>query len=67
MRCAEILTNGVVALILLAVVYIPRDLSSPPRPTAIVSATFHARFERGHVVFMGDIKQAFNETITSNC
>jgi hypothetical protein len=67
MRCAGILTNGVVALILLAVVYIPRYLSSPPRPTAIVSATFHARFERGHVVFMGDIKQAFNETITSNC
>ncbi|MDI3462831.1 MAG: hypothetical protein OJF50_001652 [Nitrospira sp.] len=67
MRCAGILTSGVVTLILLAVVYITRHLSSPPRPTVMVSATFHASFERGHLVFMRDIKQAFSETITSNC
>ncbi|MBX3331814.1 MAG: hypothetical protein KF722_15510 [Nitrospira sp.] len=67
MRCAGILTSAVVALMLLAVVYIPRHLSSPPRSTAIISATFYASFERGNLVFMGDIKQALNGTIASNC
>ena len=69
MRRAEILTGDVIALILLAVVCIPGNLSFLLGPTAGISTTFHSSFESGHLAFrfMGDIKQAFNRTIASNC
>jgi hypothetical protein len=51
MRRAEILTGGVVALILLAMVCIPGDLSFLLRPTAVASTTFHSNFELGNLAF----------------
>lgn len=54
MRRAWILTGGVVSLILVAVVCIPRHLSSAPRPVAI-SATFHAGVEQGSLVLRGSL------------
>ncbi|WHZ29973.1 MAG: hypothetical protein OJF51_004775 [Nitrospira sp.] len=56
-----------VALILLAVVCIPRHLSSPPRSTTMVFDTSHTSFDRDNLVFMGAITQAFNGAITSDC
>ena len=54
MRRARVLTGGVVALMLLAVVCIPRHLS-PPRPTAMTSASFHASVEQGSLVLRGSL------------
>ena len=53
MRRAWILTGGVVALILLAVVCIPGHLSSP-RPV-VTPATFHASVEQGSLVLRGSL------------
>jgi OmpA-OmpF porin, OOP family len=55
MRRAGILTGGVVALILLGVVCIPRHVSSPARPTAVAYATFHASVEQGSLVLRGSL------------
>lgn len=54
MRRAGILTGGVVALILLAVVCIPGHLS-PSRPMAVSQATFHASVEQGSLVLRGSL------------
>lgn len=54
MRRAWILTGGVVALILLAVVCIPGHLSSP-RQTSPTPATFHAGVEQGSLVLRGSL------------
>lgn len=55
MRRAGILTGGVVMLILLAVVCIPRHLSTQSRPTAVTHATFHASVEQGGLVLRGSL------------
>ena len=54
MRRAGILTGGVVALILLAVVCIPRHLSQS-RTTAVTQATLHASVEQGSLVLRGSL------------
>lgn len=54
MKRAGILTGGVVALILLAVVCIPGHLSSP-RPTSATLATLHASVEQGSLVLRGSL------------
>ncbi len=54
MRRAGILTGGVAALILVAVVCIPRHLS-PSRPTAVTHASFHASVEQGNLVLRGSL------------
>lgn len=53
MRRAGILTGGVVALMLLGWICIPRHLSSPR--SVATSATFHASVERGSVVLRGSL------------
>ena len=53
MRRTAVLTGGIVALITLAVVCIPRHLSSPPRPLSVTSASFHVSFEQGGLVLRG--------------
>jgi OmpA-OmpF porin, OOP family len=55
MRRAWILSGGAVALMLLAMVCIPRHLASPPRPTSLTPATFHAGFEQGSLVLRGSL------------
>lgn len=55
MRRTGIVTGGVVALILLAVVCIPRHLSSPLRTTTVTSPTLHASFEQGSLVLRGSL------------
>ncbi|MDF0666895.1 MAG: OmpA family protein [Nitrospira sp.] len=50
-----ILIGGVVALIVLALVCIPRHLSSPSQPTALIPATFHASLEQGSLVLRGSL------------
>jgi OOP family OmpA-OmpF porin len=55
MRRAGILTGGAVALMLLGMVCIPRHLASPPRPTSISPASFHASFEQGNLVLRGSL------------
>jgi OmpA-OmpF porin, OOP family len=51
----RILTGGVMALILLAVVCVPRHLSSSPRPAAVAPSTFHASVEQGSLVVRGSL------------
>lgn len=55
MRRTGIIIGGVVALILLAVVCIPRHLPPPSRPTAVTQASFHAGIERGSLVLRGSL------------
>jgi OmpA-OmpF porin, OOP family len=55
MRRAGILTGGVVALISLAVLCIPRHLPMSPQATASIPATFHASFEEGNLVLRGSL------------
>jgi OOP family OmpA-OmpF porin len=55
MRRAWILSGGAVALMLFAMVCIPRHLTSPPRPTSLTPATFHAGFEQGSLVLRGSL------------
>lgn len=55
MRRTGILTGGVVALIFLAVVCIPRHLSSPLRTATVTSPTLHASFEQGSLVLRGSL------------
>ncbi|WHZ29971.1 MAG: hypothetical protein OJF51_004773 [Nitrospira sp.] len=62
MRRAGILTGGVVALIVLAVVCIPRHLSSP-RPTSATVATFHASVEQGSLVLRGSLPNERSKAI----
>lgn len=62
MRRAGILTGGVVALILLAVVCIPGHLSSP-RPTSATLATFHASVEHGSLVLRGSLPNERSKAI----
>ena len=53
MRRTAVFIGGVVALITLAVVCIPRHLSTPPQPLSVTSATFHVSFEQGGLVLRG--------------
>lgn len=70
MRCAGILTGGVVAVILLPVVCIP-----PAAETITLYMTSHRSMNPlipmsnglTRPLHMGDINRAFNGTITSNC
>lgn len=55
MRRSWILGGGAVTLIFLAMVCLPRHLASPPRPTAVTPASFHASFEQGSLVFRGSL------------
>ncbi len=55
MSRARILTGGIIALILLAVVCIPRHLSLPPRAAAVTPATFHASIEQSKLVLRGSL------------
>lgn len=55
MRRTGIIIGGVVALILLAVVCIPRHLPPPSRPTVVTQASFHAGIERGSLVLRGSL------------
>lgn len=55
MRRAGIFTGGVVAVILLAVVCIPKHLSTQSRPTGVTHATFHASVEQGGLVLRGSL------------
>ncbi|MBX3331816.1 MAG: OmpA family protein [Nitrospira sp.] len=55
MRRAGIFTGGIVALILLAVVCIPRHLSSSSRPVAAAPASFYASFQQGGLVLHGSL------------
>lgn len=55
MRRAGIVTGGIVALILLAVVCFPRHLASLTRSAAVTSATIHASFEQGNLVLRGSL------------
>ena len=55
MTRAWIFTGGAVALMLLGAVCIPRHLSSPPRPTSVTPASFHASVEQGSLVFRGSL------------
>ena len=60
MRRAGILTGGVVALILLAVVCIPGHLSQS-RTTAVTQATLHASVEQGSLVLRGSLPNERNK------
>lgn len=51
----RILTGGVVALLLLAVVCIPRHLSTPPRTAAVTSASLHVSFQQNGLVLRGSL------------
>ncbi|MDF0675487.1 MAG: OmpA family protein [Nitrospira sp.] len=55
MRRAGIIIGGVVALIVLAVLCIPRHLSSPSRLTAVTHASVHAGIEQGSLVLRGSL------------
>ena len=55
MRGTRIFTGGTVALMLLAVVCIPRHLSSSPRLSAATPASFHASFQQGGIVLRGSL------------
>jgi len=55
MRRSGIFTGGIVALILLAVVCIPRHLSSSSRPVAAGPASFYASFQQGGLVLHGSL------------
>lgn len=61
MRRAGILTGGIVALTLLAVVCIPRHLS-PPRSISSTPATFHASVEHGSLVLRGSLPDERSRT-----
>jgi OOP family OmpA-OmpF porin len=55
MKHAGILTGGIVALMLLGVVCIPRHLSSLPRTATATPASLHASFEHGSLVLRGSL------------
>jgi OOP family OmpA-OmpF porin len=55
MKNAGILTGGIVALMLLGAMCIPRHLSSPPRAATMTPASFHASFEHGSLVLRGSL------------
>ena len=55
MRRGRILAGGVVALMLLAVVCIPRHLSSQPQATALTPASLYISFEQNNLIFRGSL------------
>ena len=55
MRDTRILAGGSIALVLLAMVCIPRHLSSSPRPIAVTPASFHANVQQGGLVLRGSL------------
>lgn len=62
MRRAGILTGGVVALILLAVVCMPRYRFLPPPHTAVAPVTTHTSLEQGRLVFRGSFPYGRHRT-----
>ena len=62
MRRAGIFTGGVVALMLLAVVFIPRHRFLPPQPTAVTPVTTHTSFEPGRLVLRGSLPYGRHQT-----
>jgi OmpA-OmpF porin, OOP family len=55
MRRARILAGGVVALMLLAVICIPRHLSSQPRATALAPASLYVSLEQNSLILRGSL------------
>ena len=55
MRRARVLAGGIAALMLLAVVCIPRHLSSQPRAVALTPASLYVSFEQNTVILRGSL------------
>lgn len=62
MRRARILAVGVMALMLLGVMCIPRHLSSQPRATALVPASLYVSFEQNTLILRGSLPTARSKT-----
>lgn len=62
MRRGKILAGGVVALVLLAGVCIPRHLSSQPRAAALTSASLYVSFEQNNLIFRGSLPTQRSKT-----
>ena len=61
-RRARILAVGIAALMLLAVVCIPRHLPSQPRTTAITPASLYISFEQHTLIFRGSLPTQRSKT-----
>ena len=61
-RRARILAVGIAALVLLAVVCIPRHLPSQPRTTAITPASLYISFEQHTLIFRGSLPTQRSKT-----
>ena len=62
MRRARILAGGIAALMLLAVVCIPRHLSSQPRAVAITPASLYVSFEQNTLILRGSLPSQRSKT-----
>jgi len=62
MRRARILAGGVVALMLLGVVCIPRHLSSQPRAAALTPASLYISFEQNSLILRGSLPTQRSKT-----